>query len=264
MQHKFKYITIVLAILLVGGVPHGAHADKGSGKQSVTQSVAAVGTGATTSQSASSYCAEIDSLASKILTTISDQEKNYKKMSGDRAKELTEKRSSIDSAESARRTSWDENRSEHFKLLEAKAKTDAERKAISAFKVSIEKAIMSRKTAVDAANVAFRSAVDKALNDRMTSFNAATTTFKMSVDKATQKAKSECASKQTSNTTRDAFRNALKDARLVLENNAKGVTQINVDAAMKIRNAALEKAQKDFAGAVDKALKDLKASAPTL
>lgn len=253
MKINFKYSVVVFSVAFIALAPLSAHAASGSGKQSVAAAPLSA-----------SYCTEIDSLAAKLLGSIAEQERNYKRVSGERMQELTDRRTVQATAELNRRSIWDENRNEHFKLLEARAKTPAEKKAIATFKSSIEKAVTSRKSAVDSAHAAFRVSADKALKDRLVTFNAATTTFKVAIDRAAAKARAECVAKQSSTTARDVFRTALKDARTSFENAVKNLALVNVDTAVKVRNAALEKAQKDFAASVDKALKELKAAAPTI
>lgn len=253
MKTRFNYFTVFTLILFLGAAPMAVFAAPPVGKSATS-----------TKTDGTSFCAEIDSLSAKILTSISEQEKNYNKKGVERMKELTDRRISRDVTENTRRSIWDENRGEHFKLLEAKAKTSAEKKAVAAFKPSIETAVAARKGKVDSAHAAFRVAADKALRERSSTFNTATSTFKGAVDRAALKAKTECKAKQSSEAAREVFRSALKDARMTFENSVKNLSQFSVDSASKVRNSALDKAQKDFTVDVDTALKILKSAAPKI
>ncbi|MEO7617685.1 MAG: hypothetical protein ABIS59_02480, partial [Candidatus Saccharibacteria bacterium] len=95
--------------------------------------------------------------------------------------EISAKRTQLTKSLAEKRTKADIERTERFKALETKAKTDAQIVAIKAYETSVLAAVAKHRAAVDAADKTFVDGVATAVGTRQTDLSSAIAAYKASV-----------------------------------------------------------------------------------
>jgi hypothetical protein len=158
------------------------------------------------------------------------------------------------------RGDWDKKQTDSFAKLEAKATTDDQKAAVTAFEAAVKAAVTKRRAAVDAANTTFKTGVQAAVSGRQAQFKTAAATYKQAVAAALAAAKASCAAGVSPDTVRKNLQSALKTAKTNLETARKNAEKVgpNLDTLKAARKAAVDKANADYKVAIKAALATLK------
>ena len=206
------------------------------------------------------FCVGIAERLEKIDQRILEQRGDLAKEGRDRLPRLEEQWQKHMTDLEERRTQRDTNLDQHFGKLEERAKTEAQKQAVAAFRTAVMSAIDARRTAVKVALDAFHSGVKSILEVRKTAIEKAFADRVAAFKAAAEKAKSDCLAGIAPKTVRTAFTSSLKSAqgqfataRRVSDDFKKTLEKLKTD-----KKAAFEKAHSDFKVAIEKAKADLK------
>jgi len=213
----------------------------------------------TTAKTPNTFCANIDTTATKLGDQFSKQTTDLNTKKVTRFAKIADNRKVHDEDVSAKRLANDTKHDKKTDALLAKANTDAKKAAVTKFNSDIDAAIKDRQAAIDAAIKTYRAGVDTLVSGKFGTIDTNYTTLKTSIDAAIVTAKSSCASgtdpktvkatmQATIKAAHDKFRAARTDAEIKTQSKAL------VDA----RNASIKAAQAQFKTVADKAKADLK------
>ena len=228
--------------------PVTAYADKGNNSSPVKME--------------GSFCSKFNAKSLELDRRMGDNESKNEQKKDANAKKLAEQRIERDLKLEKHRADAEEKRGEQFIRLQAKATTDAQKAAVTAYQNAMTAAIKARKTAVDAAMKAFRDGVDKIIASRKTSLNAIVSSYRNAVDAAIARAKADCATGVTPETVRTTFKARMEAARVKMQTDRKALDKSGsqIEALTKIRKTAVEKAMSDFKATAESARIALKAA----
>lgn len=166
----------------------------------------------------------------RITTTLDDtyyerlakQKSNITQRQGEIAARVATRRAEVDASIIKYRADAAARRADRYAKLNEHAQGDAAKlAAVTTFKTSIESAVSTRYTSVDAARSAFRAGQDLAhsqrSNELMTAFNA----YEGLMKSAISQAQADCSAGVTSPTVRTAFTDAVKNYQNTLSTERK-------------------------------------------
>jgi hypothetical protein len=187
----------------------------------------------------------------KVESEHTKAEQEVTKNRGDRTTKLAELRAK-----------WDAQRKERYAKLEAKATTDAQKAAVTAFEATVDQAVATRRAAVDAAIATYQTQIDAARSTRNDQIKVAMTTFKAAVKAAQDQAKASCSAGTDPATVRQTFTAALDSARANLKTAIANADKVKTDIQplTDARNAAVKAANDAFHTTVQAAAVTLKAA----
>lgn len=193
----------------------------------------------------SPFCTNLSSNTTKITGSItsltgkldSARTAEDQKVASDRAKWAAEIQ--------AARTKADTQRQDGYAKLMAKATTDTEKAAVTAYETSITDAVSVRRTANDTARATFQSGVDSARAARRSTVNSQASAFTSAVNTAISTAETSCAADSSAAggpAIRTAFIASLKSARTTFQGARKDDDKIGdqVKALAATRDAAIK------------------------
>jgi hypothetical protein len=202
------------------------------------------------------FCAQMDKIVVNIGNgAVTSGEKRVE--NGEKKDEKREeKRSSIDE----RREDNTTKRKDQLEELTKRATTDAQKAAVVAFTVSIDKAIAVRKSAIDKVLLTHRTDVDTMIAQRRTLAEKALATLKSDIEKAKAKATTDCSNNVSGDTVRTNLRDSIQKAQLTYRINMRSLQNEVPTSKIEARKAELKKIESEFKTSVEQAKKDLKAS----
>lgn len=209
-------------------------------------------------------CDRISQFVENLNQKISEQENNIRNRHQERLTNWENNTTEADVNLENLRANWENNRKEQFAKLEMAAKTDDQKKAVSAFEATTNSAIATRAAAVDAAIEAFRIGVKNAIQTRQGQLDAIISGSDSARATALAKVQSDCAAGKDAATVRADFQNGLKGTRTQLQNDKQNMTKVSdgVQALIQVRRTAVEKAMGDFKATMEKARIALKTAFP--
>ena len=243
MNYKNKVVSFTVSMAMV--------------MQFVLPTMSYAQNGGTTSDN---FCSRIETVFSQIDQRMASRQAKLAQINSQRQSNLAANRNRVDTELAKKRSDWSSNRAKQYAALESRAKTPEQVEAVGIFKASIEEAIATRKTAVDAAMSAFRSSLDQNIITRNTAITAAITNFTNKTNAAQDKAKADCAAKVKILTIAKNYRTSMVSARTEYLNALRAIEKINAVNLLAIRRQAINKAISDFLAASEKARIALKAA----
>lgn len=204
------------------------------------------------------FCARISSVEQKFADQVTRTETKQSTYQSNRMDKITKRESDVDAKRAFGRGNKDDTRVKNWDKMIGRAKTDAEKIAIEAYKSAIANAVTIRRTAVDTAVASYRNGLNAVLANHNSALDQAIATFKATVDSALAKAKADCTAGIASQTVKEAFNKAVAEARKTLQGARKSAeTNSGVTALKKTRNDAVDLAILNFKTATEKARADL-------
>ncbi|PJE69458.1 MAG: hypothetical protein COU98_01970 [Candidatus Staskawiczbacteria bacterium CG10_big_fil_rev_8_21_14_0_10_38_10] len=215
-------------------------------------------------QNGSNFCSRLSEFRTKVDQGIADREEKLNEKRNQILNRLEDRWDKRDNQLAEKRAKWDGNRDEHYAKLLERAKTEEQEQAVEKFKATIESAVVTRRTAVDAALVAFRQGLEQALTSRRTSVNGIIDIFKNSVASAFQKTEENCGSNIEKAPIVKDLRASLKAAREKFNADRQEIEKLGpvMSNLVITRNQAIQKAFQDFRTVVEEARKELKIAFP--
>lgn len=206
------------------------------------------------------FCVGIAQRLEKVDQKVSEQLGDLAKEGKDRLPRLEEQWQKHMTDLEERRTQRDANLDQHFAKLEERAKTEAQKQAVAAFKTAVLSVIEARRTAVQAALDAFHSGVKSILEVRRTAIEKAFADRAAAFKAATEKAKSDCLAGIAPKTVRTAFTSSLKSAqeKFAATRRANDEFKKTMEKLEMDKKAAFEKAHNYFKAVIQGAKTDLK------
>lgn len=213
---------------------------------------------------AKGICLRIDEISNKMNERMDQKGEQIEKRIEERKENMEKNRGERDDNLTEFRNNADEWREDSYNILESKAITDEQKKAVKKFKETVEAAVETRRDAIDAAIDAFRSGVDQAIVDHLENVDGVVNTYRNTVRTALEKAKSDCDNEVDSKTVRTNLHASLKAAGSQLKEDKTGVTKFSatMQSLIDAKKAAFEKAITDFKTAMKAAVAELKKSLP--
>lgn len=211
------------------------------------------------------FCSRIPKLGAELEMKSSEREVTLLKKREEIRNNVKERKDKVEEKLSERRDEWSDNFDKRFAAIESRAKTDAEKNAARQFHASIELAISTRRSAIDAATAIFKSASDNSASVRKAKIDEITETYRMAVKSATEKAKADCAKNPRDiKSIREEYEASLKSAKKKFDTDRKAVETLknNLNEEAKIYKQAIENANAEFKVKVQNALDELKKAFP--
>ena len=210
------------------------------------------------------FCEKFSILESKIGQKSSVNKNQIEAKKQERLQNWQNHLDQMDTKMAEIRTRKEANLKAHFEMLEEKAETEEQKSAVVEFEKSLQTALATRKTSVDAAISQFRVEVKKLQTERKTETEQEVNAFLDSQKVAFSKAKSDCASGVDSEIVKNDLKKSLagsKEKFQVAKVNAeKNRTQMQT--LIQTRNQAMQEAKNTFRVSVEASAKKLKAAFP--
>ncbi len=205
-------------------------------------------------------CERFISWSAKVLQRITDAETKIDAKRQELKNKLNERWIERSDKIAETRAEWNANREEHFKKLEERSQTDAQKQAVLTFRQAVTSAIEARKKAIDEARETFKKGVENAVSARKTAVDATKLVFKNTVTAAVDEAKAACSANTDIKTIRENLQKKLKAAREKFAADRQTIEKMKDGAQTLItaRRNAVEKAISDFKNAMQTAKNTLK------
>lgn len=210
-------------------------------------------------------CEKISNLAEKFSAKIAQQEEEIRNRQEERLNSWEEKSAQVESELDSRRETWDENRDQQFTKLEERAQTEVQEKAVTDFEATVRAAIATRRATIDTAMKIFRDGVQAAVRTRQGQIDQLVSDSKASRQAAIDKAQEACDNGSDPATVRTTLRTSLQAAKGDIQSDKQDVAKVGatVEALVRIRQQAVEKAKGDFKAVMEQARIQLKKAFPT-
>lgn len=206
------------------------------------------------------FCSRFTEQAAKIAANITEHKGQLQERKENRDDTISQNRDNRDAILENKRSDTDGRRSEMYAKLEAKADTDAKKAAVADFKDTVEKAVDTRRVAVNTALETFRKGVDAAVVGRKDDMKKNADAFEAAVNNALEKAKADCDGGSDQETIRSNFRSALTAARASLKEDRSASDKVSTEmkALAETRRTAVKKAVESFQATMQSAKDTLK------
>jgi hypothetical protein len=167
----------------------------------------------------------------------------------------------IDAAVAKIRNNVGAQRSANQAALMAKATSDAQKAAVTAYEQSITSAVEARRSAVDTARSTFRSGMNALLTNHQAAVSGRVTAFQISINDAFSTASSSCTDNTDGATVRASLLQAIASVRQTFESQRTSDTvKGDVQALIAARNQAVRAANNTFLQSAQDARQTLKAA----
>ncbi len=255
MAIKNKLAAVMTVVILIS--PAFAMAADGQNQNSPTAADHQGSAAAT-----QNFCTRLSDYSSRVTTQINENKDKLASNRDDRSKTLDDRQQQQNQKLQDLRNIDSAKRQSAFSQLEAMAKTDAQKQAVTQFENSVNAAIHARWAAVDAAIQAYQTGVKNIISQRDATAQTTEQNFENAVQAAINNAESQCSGGTAPATVRDTLNAALKAARAQFQTARKDVDKAGpqISALAQTRNAAVKKAMSDFQTALDQARIALKAA----
>jgi len=207
-------------------------------------------------------CSRISALATKVDQRIANRQSNLDGKRNQISLRLQKIQDQRASQLAAKREKWDNARAVHYEKLESRARTDAQKQALTQFKQEVDAAIAARRTAVDLALANFEQGISEALISRRSSSDAVLNEFRNSIRAAFGQTESNCASDKQFSEIRESLRSGLQAAKDGLSSDVQSIDKLGaqVSELVKARNEAIQQAVQDFKAKMETARDNFKAA----
>lgn len=138
------------------------------------------------------FCTSVDQLRAKVLSEIITNEMHYATKQNEKQALLDKRFAEREVALAAEKTTWDSKRDMLYKTLAGRAKTGAQKSAITKFKKAVDDATNLRRTRVKEAVKGFQGRMHAMSHERQVGTNAAILDLKGSVSNTLANAMREC------------------------------------------------------------------------
>ena len=208
------------------------------------------------------FCERIDEVASRIDQQVTNRTTKLQTKRQEGINQLAGRRNVRNERAVENRVKRDENRTEHYAKLEARAVTSAQKEAVATFRATVESAITARKTAIDSATQSFRQSLNQVIIARQAAIDAAVNTFQSSRATAVNQARADCAAGIDARTVRETFHTNIRTAQAQFNNERQGIEMRKdlIEPIQGTQRQAIEKAITDFRATMEKARTDLQAA----
>ena len=210
----------------------------------------------------STFCAKIDTFITNTDKKLGQKDSTYQTKKANQAQKISESQAIKTGKLEKSRAIWNSKRDVEFVKLSNKAKTEAQKTAVSNFKQAITDAVTARQSAIDAAISVYKTGLSSIMDSRKTAVEADLTTFKTETDAVLAKAKTDCDSGIQTKIIKTSTTSGLKDARTKFNSSLKDTAQMKSDlkSLSNIRKTSFVKAQSDFKTISDATRLTLKAA----
>lgn len=207
-------------------------------------------------------CATLKQIAANITAQVLTREKNLNKNNGGVLQKLATAQNKRSELVTAQRANQDKFKKTTYARLDAVAKTETQKQAVAEFKNAIDRAENARRAALDKAAVSFRAGTQDVLDRRKRAGESAVTEFKNAIAGHTRAAENNCNSGNINPVPiRAALRSNVVSAQSQLINQRRTINQnakSSLDALIRTRKQATQKAADDFKAALEQARDDFK------
>jgi hypothetical protein len=207
------------------------------------------------------FCSQIDTRGQALVQKITDRTQKVTDKKTTRLTAIEMRRDARDATRTTNRGNRDTVHDARYDELMAKADTDAERAAVTAFETTTESTVATRRAAIDSAVSTYRDGVDALINGKWGTLDGSVATFTQSVNQALDTAKSSCASGTDSAAVRATFTASVKSAHDMLKSSrADAVIKADLDALIAARKQSVASAVTQFKSTMESAKTTLKAA----
>ncbi len=210
------------------------------------------------------FCTNIVDRMSERQSDFAERQSEFTTKKSERLEERKAEREESDAELAEKRAAAADRRAKMYQNLLNKATTEEQKAAVAQFQQTVEKAVVDRQAALDAAKLAFRNGIDTARTSRKADGTEALAAFKTAMQSALTKAKADCEEGVDQSTVRQSYLSALEAARKTLsearQNNGIGDT---VSQLAKVRTEAVKAALNTYRTTVEEAFALLKKAFPS-
>jgi len=207
-------------------------------------------------------CATLKQTSTNITARVLAGEKTFNKNNDAALQKLVAAQNKQSDLLSAQRANQDKLKKNTYAKLDAVAKTDAQKQAVTEFKAAADRAENARRETLDEATNAFRASTQNILSERKQAGQTAVTEFKDKIAGYIKNAETDCNSGTINPImTRSALRtnsltaqNKLISQRRTINQNAKS----SLNTLIQTHKEARQKAADDFKAAMQNAAANLK------
>ncbi len=193
--------------------------------------------------SAPLFCASINTVGTKIESQLDNITKQpvVKVYNPD---SLSARQSKIQKELMQKRAQWDNERNQQYDKMLSLAQNDAQKTAITAFKSSVEDAILTRRNSVDSAITTYFNKTGEQLSIESDLLTSARQDFLSAVSAAITTAKSDCQNDKSPAEIRAAFQTNIATARQQLQASRQSIGDVknNLEAIRKEEIQSINKA----------------------
>jgi hypothetical protein len=164
-------------------------------------------------------CGRIENVVTRLEKNIDSDRINLRERSEERIREMKENGESREAELEERRIMRDETREKFYSELEEKAGDDSAKKtAVKNFKTTVEKAIQTRREAIDNAKKTMNTGIDQSIQTRTENGETLRTEFKAEIEKLISEAKNVCDEDTTSVELKDLLSKLKEDVKIARDN----------------------------------------------
>ena len=220
----------------------------------------ALGNASGTESGMQNYCTRFGTLSQKYEQNVSKQITNLQTRIQTQSDKVKTNRQDSDGTLAQHRQQWSQNRQNLYARLNGRAKTDAQKQAVTAFQSAVETAVAAREQAVDAARSAYRQTADQLISQHRTAVEQVLNAFQSAIQSAVGQAQASCTQGTNSTQVRSSFQQALKVARQTRATGIQDVDKIGpqLEQLAHTRNAAIQQAMTTYQNALHAAIAALR------
>jgi len=191
---------------------------------------------------------------------MAGEENKLQTRSQERLTNWTAKKAEIEAKLNTNREAWDANRDGQFKALEAKAMTDAQKKAVADFETKVRAAIETRRGILDGAISKFQEGVQAAIATRNGQVDQLLSVTADSRKALLEKAKADCVAGVDAKTVMANFKKSMQANRTKTQTDKQSVAKVNTQVAALIatRKGVVESALSNFKTTMEQARIELR------
>jgi hypothetical protein len=255
-------ITFLAVFLLASSMVQGANPNQSQGNagNGVSRPDKTVIQGNKTEK----ICNNFENAYSKIGQKMSETGKNIASKRQERLQNFTQKETELKTKLEAKRAEIDTNFAAHIEKMTGLAKTDEAKTAVAKFQTAVKTAMQTRRNSVDATRTAFQAQVQSRIGERKAAVDSLVSEYQNAIKAAFDKAKADCASGGDAATVRNTLRESLRAAKEKMQTEKQNMEKVKTElqAEIKTRNDAIQKADQDFKAALEAAKTELQKSFP--
>ncbi|MFA5991306.1 MAG: hypothetical protein WC794_03610 [Candidatus Doudnabacteria bacterium] len=250
MRNKQFIIVAVMAVSVL--IPSVSFAVLGTARIPTTTKVT----------TGTNFCTNLTAYSSQLTAKLTGGGADLKNKQEKNQLTLQERQTTREQKLTQTRDTENADRQVIYTKLMAKATTEAQKQAVIQFQATVEAAVATRRTEVDAVRKAYWDGMASAMGGRQNSVDAARMQFTNTINTAVAAAQSACTAGTDPITVRTQFNATVKAARGQFATDRKAIDKYGpqVKALVQTRNAAVKKAFDSFHTTMEQARTALKSA----
>lgn len=211
------------------------------------------------------FCSSYSELETKVEALLTESDKMMLAKRTETEDRLRSEWAAQDEKKAEARSKADISKEAQFASLMNRAKTEAQKTAVTTYENKINAAVTQRRSTVDAAIAVYRDEALKIYESQKNAIDGSVASFKTALSSALAKAQTDCTLGIAPTEIKARFKVSLETARAKLKTDKEFIGALNkkIAALGSTRTEAIAKAKTDFQKAIEDAGTVLKAFLPT-